>query len=406
MRKVCLSIAGIFLTLFASFAQSSPKDSSQYQSRKLSFEEANLVTSYYKQDGNNSAVTGGTGSEKLTDISSAFEVKLTKWDKKFRKHNFDIEVGIDHYTSASSDKVDPNTISSASHADTRIYPSLNWSMENEKKGSTFGAGISLSSEFDYQSLGFNVMVAKKTNDRNGEFTAKAQVYLDRLKYILPVELRTPGSGGTGGGGDDEHDDYPSKSRNSYSGSLSYSQIINQRLQLMFIADLVYQKGYLGLPFHRVYLSNNSVVVENLPDTRLKIPLGFRANYFLGDKIVLRSFYRYYTDDWGLTAHTAQLEGSFKITPFFSVTPFYRYYTQTAVDYFAARGIHKTTEQFYTSNYDLSAFNSNFYGAGFRITPPKGVFGIQRLNMLELRYGHYTRTNGLKSDIVSLNLKFK
>ncbi|HEX4877947.1 MAG TPA: DUF3570 domain-containing protein [Chitinophagaceae bacterium] len=402
MKKICLSIAGIFLSLFASFAQTSPEDSAQYKSRKLTFEEANLVSSYYKQDGNNSAVTGGTGTEKLTDYSNSIDVKFTKWGKKDIKHTFDVEVGIDHYTSASSDNVNPRSISGASYSDTRIYPSVNWTAENQGKGTTIGAGLSFSTEFDYQSVGANLLFAKKTSNKNGEFTAKAQAYFDQVKYILPVELRTGG----GGNPRDEEDDYSSRSRNSFSGSLSYSQVVNQRLQLLFIADLVYQKGYLGLPFHRVYLNNSTVVVENLPDTRMKIPLGFRANYFLGDKIVLRSFYRYYHDDWGLTAHTVQLETSLKVTPFFSLTPFYRYYSQTAVDYFAPIYAHKTTEQYYTSNYDLSGFNSNFYGGGFRISPPKGVFGIKRLNMLELRYGHYTRTNGLKSDIISMNLKFK
>lgn len=402
MKKICLSVAGIFLILFSAFAQASAPDSSQYKSRKLTFEEANLVSSYYRQDGNNSAVTGGLGTEKLNDFSNTIDVKFTKWGKKDLKHTFDFEVGIDHYTSASSDNVNPQTISGASYADTRIYPSVNWSAENEKKGTTIGAGLSFSTEFDYQSVGINALVGKKTNNRNGEFIAKAQAYFDQVKYILPAELRAGG----GGNPRDEEDDYPSKSRNSFSGSLSYSQIVNQRLQLMVIADLVYQQGYLGLPFHRVYLNISSVVVENLPGTRLKIPLGFRANYFLGDKVVLRSFYRYYSDDWGLKAHTVQLESSVKITPFFSLTPFYRYYTQSAVDYFAPIYVHKQTDQYFTSNYDLSKFNSNFFGGGFRISPPKGVFGIKRLSMLELRYGHYSRSNGLKSDIISINLKYK
>ena len=403
MKKICLSVAGIFLTLFSAFAQTSTPDSSQYKSRKLTFEEANLVSSYYRQDGNNSAVTGGLGTEKLNDFSNTIDLKFTKWGKKDIKHTFDFEVGIDHYTSASSDNVNPQTISGASYADTRIYPSVNWSAENEKKGTTIGAGLSFSTEFDYQSVGINAIFGKKTNNRNGEFIAKAQAYFDQVKYILPVELR---AGGGGNPGDEEEDDYPSKSRNSFSGSLSYSQIVNQRLQLMVIADLVYQQGYLGLPFHRVYLNNSSVTVENLPDTRLKIPLGFRANYFLGDKVVLRSFYRYYYDDWGLNAHTVQLESSVKVTPFFSITPFYRYYTQSAVDYFAPIYVHKQSDQYFTSNYDLSKFNSNFFGGGFRISPPKGVFGIKRLSMLELRYGHYSRSNGLKSDIISINLKYK
>ncbi len=402
MKKICLSITGIVLTFFAAFAQPATNDSSIYKRRKLTFEEANIVSSYYRQDGDHAAVMGGSGSEKLTDFSNSIEVKLTRWGKRDIKHTYDLEVGIDHYTSASSDMVNPLSISSASHADTRIYPSLNWTAENEKKGSTIGAAVSFSTEFDYQSMGFNLHMSKKTHNRMGEFTAKAQVYLDQLKYIIPVELRPPGNQDD----DEDEDDYASKSRNSYSGSLSYSQIINKQFQVMLIADLVYQEGFLGLPFHRVYFKDNSVHIENLPGTRTKIPLGIRANYFAGDKIIFRTFYRYYQDSWGLKAHTAELETTFKLNPFFSITPFYRFYNQTAVDYFTPNQLHTAADKYYTSNYDLSAFRSDFYGAGFRLSPAKGVFGIERLGMLEVRYGHYSRTDGLNSDILSLHLKFK
>jgi hypothetical protein len=401
MKKICLTVVGLYVFMFAGFGQKTPADTT-YKSRKLTFEEANLVSSYYKQDGNNSAVTGGIGTEKLTDIANVIDVKLYKWDKKDRKQSIDIEVGIDHYSSASSDRVDLKNNSSASSADTRIYPSINWTRENEKKGTTIGAGIALSSEYDYQSIGVNVNFSKKTNNRSGEFTAKAQAYLDKVSLILPVELRPPGSPV----GDDEEQNYPKTSRNSYSGSFSYTQIINQRLQLGFLLDVIYQQGYLSLPFHRVYFADNSVHQENLPDTRMKIPLGLRANYFIGDKIILRSYYRYYKDDWGLSAHTFNLETPIKITPFLSISPFYRYYNQTAAKYFAPYKVHTAANEFYTSNYDVSKFSSNFYGAGFRIAPPKGVFGMKRWNMLELRYGHYTRTTGMSSDIISLNLKFK
>jgi hypothetical protein len=406
MKKICLSVVGIFLTLFSAFAQPAANDSSAYKSRKLTFEEANLVTSYYRQDGNNSAVTGGIGTEKLTDIASVLDVKLNKWDAHSRKHSFDVEVGFDHYTSASSDKIDPRTISSASHADSRLYPSVNWSMENQKKGSTVGAGVSLSNEFDYVSYGANVMFAQKTKNRNGEFTAKAAVFLDKVSLILPIELQPGYPNNIRGDGERNKSSYGSSARNSFSGSFSWSQIVNQRLQVEFLADLIYQTGYLGLPFHRVYFADNSLHVETLPDTRMKIPVGFLANYFLGDKFIIRTFYRYYHDDWGLNAHTVSIETPYKITPFFSITPFFRYNTQTAIDYFAPYKVHTAADQFYSSNYDLSKFSSNFYGAGFRIAPPKGVFGIQRLSMLELRYGHYTKTNGMKSDIISLDLKFK
>jgi hypothetical protein len=400
MRKLTLTVIGLYIGILAAFSQAvKTADTSKYKSRILSFEEANFVSSYYHQDGNNSAVTGGIGSEKLTDISNSIELKLSKWDRKNRKHTYDFELGIDHYTSASSDMIDSKANSSASHADTRIYPSANWTVENEQKGTTFGAGVAISHEFDYMSWGGNISFAKKTKNKSGEFGVKLFTYLDNLKLIYPVELRS-------GSFIPNHEKYPTASRNTFGSSFSYTQIVNTRLQLAFLMDFIYQDGYLGLPFHRVYFTDNSVHVENLPGKRFKLPIGFRANYFLGDNIVLRGYYRYYKDDWGLDAHTFSLETSVKFTSFFSVTPFYRYYTQKAVDYFAPYQVHTASDTYYTSNYDLSGFNSQFYGAGIRLTPPNGVFKIEHLNMLEIRYGHYTKNNGMNSDIISLNLKFK
>ena len=184
MKKICLTIVGIYIGLLAAFSQTSSTADTSYKSRKLKFEEANFVGSYYQQDGNNAAVTGGIGSQKLTDFSTSFDIKLSKYDRHKRKHVFTGEIGIDHYTSASSDKIDPTTISSASYADTRFYPSLGWSRENEEKGVTIGAGLYTSTEFDYQSFGANINFAKKTANRNGEFSAKLQGYFDKLKLIL------------------------------------------------------------------------------------------------------------------------------------------------------------------------------------------------------------------------------
>lgn len=69
-------------------------------------------------------------------------------------------------------------------------------------------------------------------------------------------------------------------------------------------------------------------------------------------------------------------------------------------------MHQPAETYFTSDYDLSTFTSNYFGMGIRIAPPKGVWGIQQLNSLELRFGHYVRSTNLNSNIVSLHLKFK
>ncbi|MEO5967614.1 MAG: DUF3570 domain-containing protein [Ferruginibacter sp.] len=275
MKKLFLSVLAMYVGILASFSQNSD---SVYKKRSLTFEEVNIVSSYYSQNGNNSAVTGGIGTEKLSDISNSIDLRFSLYDKRGRKHSFSGEIGIDHYTSASSDKINPSTISSASSADTRIYPSIEWIMENENRGTTFGAGLSLSQEYDYQSIGASINFAQKTKNRMGEFSAKLNGFLDKVSLIYPVELRN--SGGSGQDDDDDDDDHGTAARNSLSGGLGWSQIINKNFQIKFDAEMVYQQGYLGLPFHRVYFNDQSVHVENLPSTRLKIPLGFRANYFL------------------------------------------------------------------------------------------------------------------------------
>lgn len=397
MKKVYLTLAGI-CALLSSFSQTA--DTTGYKNRTLKLDEINFISSVYHQNGDNSAVTGGIGTEKLTDIANVIDVSLYKYDKKLRKQTYTFELGIDHYTSASSDLIDLKANSSASASDNRFYPSISWSRENAAKGTTIGAGVSSSTEFDYQSFGGNINFSKKTKNKNGEFTAKFQTFLDQVKLVTPVELRTNYTGNSRG------EQYGSSARNTFAGSLQYSQIVNQRLQVAFLLDGVSQQGYLSLPFHRVYFKDGTVHQENMPSTRMKLPVGFRANYFLGDKVIIRTYYRFYTDDWGLTAHTANIEMPVKVTPFFSISPFYRFYAQTAATYFAPYETHTAADQYYTSNYDLSKFTSNFYGVGFRIAPPKGVFGMEHFSMLELRYGHYDRSNNLNSDIISLNLKFK
>ncbi|WP_336517804.1 DUF3570 domain-containing protein [Pollutibacter soli] len=392
MKKIFLSVIGLYLVVLSSFSQQKTPADTVFKKRKLKFEEANIVSSYYTQDGNNAAVTGGIGSQALTDFSNSIDLKLSKYDRRNRKHNFSFETGIDHYTSASSDKIDPSTISSASYSDTRFYPSLGWRMENEKKGSSVGAGIYFSTEFDYQSFGGNINYTRKSADRSGEFSAKLQAFIDQLRLIYPIELRKQGDEGSAG-------------RNTFSGTVSWSQIINRNFQVLAEGEFVYQSGYLGLPFNRVYFDDNSVHVENLPDSRWKIPVGLRANYFLGDRLILRAWYRFYKDSWNISSNTFQIETSVKITPFLSITPFYRFYQQTAADAFAPYKAHTSADKFYTSNYDLSAFNSQFFGAGLRVAPPGGIINYH-LSAIEIRYGHYAKNIDMNADILTLNLKFR
>ena len=402
MRKIYLGVIALYLGISASHAQTTA-DSSNYQSRKLKLDEVNFVSGYYHQDGNHSAVTGGIGTEKLTDFANTIDLQLSNYAKRGRKNTFLFELGVDHYTSASSDKIDPNSISSASRSDTRVYPSFNWTTSNEKTGNALGFTGSFSHEYDYQSFGAGFNLTRSSKDKNTQFDMRLQAFLDTWTVILPVELR-PAGYGSGSERDNRPVDY--SPRNSFSSSFSVSQVINARLQGLIIVEPSYQHGLLATKYQRDYFTDGSERVENLPGSRYKLPIGGRLNYFLDDHFIIRTFYRYYMDNWGIRAHTAEIEVPIKFTSFFSLSPFYRYNNQTGTRYFAPYGQHNSADTYYTSDYDLSTLQSSFIGTGIRFAPPKGVFGWQHLSTLELRYGHYVRSTGLNSDIVTLNLKFK
>ncbi|QHL86042.1 DUF3570 domain-containing protein [Nibribacter ruber] len=403
MQKIYLHASLFFLTILSSFGQTTQPDSTTFKSRKLKTQEINFVTSYYRQDGNNSAVTGGIGTEELTDVATTFDITMAKGDAKNRLHSFRLEVGFDHYSSASSDLIDPTTISSASAADNRIYPSLSWAMQDDVKGYSIGAGLSVSTEYDYFSKGVNVNFAKYSKDRNREIGLSLSAFLDSWSMIYPIELRTLQ---TPSGPVDNPDAEGTNPRNSYNASASLAQVINKRLQASLILDLAYQTGQLATPYQRVYFTDNSVHVERLPDTRVKVPLGLRLNYFATDRILVKTFYRFYTDDWGIMGHSAEVELPFKLTPFLSVSPFYRFYSQSAADYFAPYRAHTAQEEFYTSDYDLSEFVSHLFGVNLRYNSAAGILGISKLNTLELRYDHYNRDTGLVADAVSLAVTLK
>jgi hypothetical protein len=435
MRRICLTVTGMCIGILCAFSQTPSRDTSGYKSKPLKLDEVNIISSYYDQSADKSAVSGGnpgpTGIGNVTDLSNGIDIKFVGWDPKGRKNSLTGGIGMDNHTAASQAYVDSS--GHGKNNGNRIYPTLDWTIENEKRGTSFGIGAYYSAEHNYyHSIGLNTSYSAKTKN-NGEFSVKLSGYFDRIKMILPSELipvdsiQVP-SGATAdsivyvttASGRTEALSYstgqvvskgqkvniPSSSRDSYSAAFAFTQVINSRMDGAILLDLAYQTGYLGLPFHRVYFADSSrAVVERLPAQRFKVPIGFRLNYFLGDNVILRAYYRFYMDTWGIKSHTASLEVPVKITPFFSVSPFYRYYIQSAANYFAAYKVHTAADEYYTSNYALSSFSGQFYGIGFRIAPPKGIL-IKNFNTLEIRYGHYTETTNLASNVISLHLKFK
>ncbi|MCB0454665.1 MAG: DUF3570 domain-containing protein, partial [Aequorivita sp.] len=365
------NLFSLFIILFSAtiFAQDS---TSTYKKRVLEAPEVDFLASYYSQDGENAAVSGGIGTEKLTDLTPTIVVAIPLNDDDV----LTIDAGVSAYTSASSSNIDPFdsgqadpfvASSGASSSDVWFGGNINYSHSNDSRNDILSAKVSVSSEFDYFSFGFGGTYTKLFNEKNTEVSVHANVYLDTWKLLYPIELRESSN----------FIGLDKKNRNSYSLGFGFSQILSKKLQGMLSLDLVQQQGLLSTPFQRVYFSDSpdrfrqnfqlADDIERLPETRFKTAIGGRLNYFINEMFVLRTYYRYYFDDWGITSHTASVEVPIKITDKFTLYPSYRFYNQTAADYFYPYETALSSYEFYTSDYDLSEFSANQYGFGVSYT---------------------------------------
>jgi uncharacterized protein DUF3570 len=432
-----LFIILLFIIPVLAFSQTESQDTVKtYKKRVLESPEIEFLANYYIQDGENAAVSGGIGTEKLTDTHPTVVIAIPlNTDDVLR-----VEAGISAYTSASSSNINPfdgknvadafQASSGASSSDTWIGATGSYSHSSDDRNNIWSGNLSYATEYDYTSVGIGGGYTRLFNEKNTEFSVKANVFIDQWKIIYPYELRPFANGqGLDDGffsnntitGNVEYDPsftkLGSSGRNSYSLGFGFSQILSKNLQGSLSLDLVQQTGLLSTPFQRVYFADvaDSFIdkfhladdIERMPDSRFKIAVGGRLHWYLNERFVVRSFYRFYTDDWGINSHTASVEVPIKITDKFTLYPSYRFYNQTASDYFAPYNQHLSTDEFYTSDFDLSRFNANQYGFGISYTDIFTKINIVKwgLKNVDFKFHLYDRNTPFHAMNFSIGLKF-
>ncbi len=411
--------------------------STVYKKRVLESTEVDLLFSYYQQEGKNAAVSGGIGTEELTDATPTYVISIPLNDDDV----LTIDAGVSAYTSASSSNVNPydsegranpfTATSGASGSDTWVNVTASYSHSSDDRNKIWNGKISVSAEYDYFSVGLGGGFSRMFNKKNTELSVNGSIYIDSWTTIYPFELRQFDEGGPGlnGGlfssfvieGEQNYNpnftSFTNKGRNSYSLGIGLSQILSKRMQGTLLFDIVNQQGLLSTPFQRVYFSDvaDSYIgdfqladdIERLPDNRIKIAAGGRLNFYVNEFIVLRSYYRFYRDDWGIQSNTANIEIPLKVHRKLTLYPSYRYYDQSAADYFAPYEGHLSSNEFYTSDYDLSDYNANQFGVGLTYTDIFTKCHILKygLKSIDLKYSVYERNTGLKASLFSFGIKF-
>lgn len=329
--EILFTIIFIICALFA-VGQNVKKDTVIKEKRPV---KTSLLSNYYEQDGQRSAVNGGIGSQELYSFSQEASIYVPVKDSSAYK----LHAGVDHYSAASLTQID-KYVSAASSAksnisktETRVYGNLSYDFANKAKHSVFSPTAGFSSEYDVLSFNGGFSYSKNFVAKNLTYNSSLNVIADRWMMIFPGEFRpqdkkeetvkttptttvTPDTEtgasrpvNTADDDDDDDDDhhtttpatpvaadttrypkpyatpfvysgklaskngkeFPIDWRYSYAFSNSLGFVINKKMNASVGLDLVLQRGMLSTPFHRVYF-NDGVADEYQKEVRIeKLP---------------------------------------------------------------------------------------------------------------------------------------
>jgi hypothetical protein len=386
---------GIFTTSF--LFGTSQVALNPYGIKRISRSTIDFIYSNYFGDGDHSAITGGKGTEKLI----VYEPEVIRNRQIDSIHSYWVDAGLDIITSASMDNID-FVKSSASRVSKRGFIMPGYETKLKKNPNVVvGANGYFSIESAYLSLGGALSIDCLSKDKSREFSAQVQAFFDDLRWgllngerplklVYPYELRYK-------------EWFDNHKRDTYNLSMSYTQTINEKMVLALFPGITYQQGLLSTPYHRVYFTDSTEKVEKLPDKKWLIPIGIQLNSFILDRYILSLYYRFYHDNFGIIAHTIEVDLTAKLSSRFSLTPTFRFYTQKGSTYFSPYYELDPNQEFYTSNYALSSFNSYETGLDARLVVPASQKSKFFFDTIWFRYSYYKRTDGLYAHILTLEL---
>ncbi len=350
--------------------------------------DVDFLFNYYDQDGDRSPVTGGIGTEDLQVFAPVIVVNWAVSDDWI----LSADLGMDTVSSASMARID-DSVSGASKQDRRVFSKLAASHRFGRQTFTFGGGFS--KEYDYTSFHGTAAWSIELNQRNTSLSFGARHFSDTVD-LIDIDGRHRGQ-----------DD-----RTTTDLVFSLTQVLGESTVGWLELNYSDQSGFLSTSFYEVILApapgfpQGEHVAERLPDSRARQAAGVGINHGFTPRIVQRFFYRYYDDDWGIGAHTVEAETHFRLPTETEIWlyPILRWHTQTAADHYGPPRTFTGSEDYFTTDPDLSEFDSTKLGFGARAFLRRAPAGLLRhLRRLDFRATSYDRDDGLQAISISFGL---
>ncbi|MEZ5540696.1 MAG: DUF3570 domain-containing protein [Pseudomonadota bacterium] len=162
------------------------------------------------------------------------------------------------------------------------------------------------------------------------------------------------------------DDTFSRDVNRQNYKLGLSQVITKDMVMELNYEGITDEGFLNNPYRTVRwydeLNNTSgTQPEMYPNTRTSSAVALRARYYLPYRAAISGEYRYFTDTWGIDAHTLEAGYTHPLAGGWTVDGHYRYYTQGAADFYSDLFPHEDAQNFLARDKELSTFSSHTFG---------------------------------------------
>ena len=151
----------------------------------------------------------------------------------------------------------------------------------------------------------------------------------------------------------------------------FTQLLSKKSYLTVNATTGLESGYLSDPYRGViaadFIQGNpndaALIPEKRPRHRMKGILDLSWTQFITPlNGSLETGYRYFHDTWGTDAHTLDLQWHQKIGKYFVVSPGFRYYYQTAANFYSVEVADFTRlPSAYSADYRLSELESLSFG---------------------------------------------
>jgi hypothetical protein len=286
--------------------------------------------------------------------------------------------------------------------DIRLAFGVDWESELSRLVRNTVSG-NISTESDYFSLGVSDTLRRDFNNRQTTVAAGFGVTLDNVSPQggVPVGLQLLSAPAPVVTGDGEGDDGMRKT--TFDVLFGITQIINRRTLTQLNYSHTMSNGYLTDPYKVLSVVDPTTGAtldyryEKRPDTRNSDALYWKLQYHLPQDVVYFS-YRYFQDDWGIRSHTTDLKYRYELGSGKYLQPHYRYYKQTAADFFRHSLVDGATVPA-TASADLRLADMTGTTVGVKFGMPlyDGEFSIRFEKMLQTGESHPADAIGIQKN---------